>query len=157
MKLIIDVEKDYYEMLKYNVEHGQEYKPFEIIANGTPYEPKGDLISREALKKYARIVNDKDLGRLHVVDVSDIDNAPIVEDWKLEHKAYNEGFKDGVDQGIKLSERPQGEWIKEDNGKTTDVYRCSICGRSIMLCKNADLSKYPFCHCGADMKGGAEE
>ncbi len=44
MKLIIDVEKDYYEMLKYNVEQGQEYKPFEIIANGIPYEdrPQGD-------------------------------------------------------------------------------------------------------------------
>ena len=44
MKLIIDVEKDYYEMLKYNVEHGQEYKPFEIIANGIPYEerPQGE-------------------------------------------------------------------------------------------------------------------
>ena len=38
MKLLIDVEKDYYEMLKYNVEHGTKYKPFEIIANGIPYE-----------------------------------------------------------------------------------------------------------------------
>ena len=37
------------------------------------------LISREALKKYARIVFDKDLGRLQVVDVSDIDNVPTVE------------------------------------------------------------------------------
>ena len=46
MKLIIDVEKDYYEMIKYNVEHGQEYKPFEIIANGIPYEerPQGEWI-----------------------------------------------------------------------------------------------------------------
>ena len=46
MKLIIDVEKDYYEMLKYNVEHGQKYKPFEIIANGIPYEerPQGEWI-----------------------------------------------------------------------------------------------------------------
>lgn len=40
MKLIIDVEKDYWEMIKYNVEHGQEYKPFEIIANGIPYEKR---------------------------------------------------------------------------------------------------------------------
>ena len=40
MKLLIDVKKDYYEMIKYNVEHGQEYKPFEIIANGIPYEEK---------------------------------------------------------------------------------------------------------------------
>lgn len=44
MKLIIEVEKDYYEMIKYNVEHGQEYKPFEIIANGIPYEAtQGDI------------------------------------------------------------------------------------------------------------------
>jgi hypothetical protein len=46
MKLMIEVEKDYYEMLKYNVEHGEKYKPFEIIANGVPYEerPQGEWI-----------------------------------------------------------------------------------------------------------------
>ena len=38
IKLVIDIEKDYYEQLKYNVEHGQDYKPFEIIANGIPYD-----------------------------------------------------------------------------------------------------------------------
>ena len=60
-----------------------------------------------------------------------------------------------VANGIPYEERPQGEWIKEPNGRTTDIYRCSICGRSILLCKGADLSKYPFCNCGAKMKGGA--
>ena len=55
MKLIIDVEKDYYEMIKYNVEHGQDYKTFEIIANGVPYNPTGDSISREGLKE---VIND---------------------------------------------------------------------------------------------------
>ena len=40
-----------------------------------------DLISREALKKCARVVFDKDLGRLRVVDVSDIDNAPTVKTY----------------------------------------------------------------------------
>lgn len=50
----------------------------------------------------------------------------------------------------------EGEWIKTNNGRTTDVYTCSICKRSILLCKNADLSKYPFCHCGAKMKGGGD-
>ena len=46
MKLIIDIEKDYYEMLKYFVEHGDKYKPIEIIANGIPYEErtKGEWI-----------------------------------------------------------------------------------------------------------------
>ena len=44
MKLIIDVEKDYYEIIKYNVEQGQKYKPWEIIANAIPYEerPQGE-------------------------------------------------------------------------------------------------------------------
>ena len=47
MKLIVDVEKDYYEIIKYNVEHGQKYKPWEIIANGIPYEerPQGEWIA----------------------------------------------------------------------------------------------------------------
>ena len=39
-----------------------------------------------------------------------IDNAPTIETSKIEHKAYNEGFKDGVEQGIRLSDRPQGKW-----------------------------------------------
>ena len=47
MKRIIDVENDYFEIIKYNVEHGQKYKPFEIIADSIPYEerPKGEWIS----------------------------------------------------------------------------------------------------------------
>ena len=40
MKLIIDIKNDYYEMVKYYVEHGEKYKPFEIIANGKPYEER---------------------------------------------------------------------------------------------------------------------
>lgn len=45
MKLIIDVEKDYYEIIKHSVEHGQDYKPFEIIANGIPYDKVIDEVT----------------------------------------------------------------------------------------------------------------
>lgn len=38
MKIVIDIEEDYYEMIKYNVGNGYDYKPLVIIANGTPYE-----------------------------------------------------------------------------------------------------------------------
>ena len=62
-----------------------------------------DLISREALKKYARIVFDKDLGRLRVVDVSDIDNAPTVELERVKNE-LNE---------LK-PERPQGDLISRE-------------------------------------------
>lgn len=41
--------------------------------------------------------------------IDEIDNAPTVETKKLEYKAYNDGFKDGVEQGIKLSKTPQGK------------------------------------------------
>lgn len=46
MKRIIDIDEDYYENLKYTVEQGQKYKPWEIIVNSTPYEerPQGEWI-----------------------------------------------------------------------------------------------------------------
>lgn len=56
MKLIIDIEKDYYEILKYNVEHEQNYKPWNIIAKGIPYEerPQG-----EWLEHYSKEMSEK--------------------------------------------------------------------------------------------------
>ena len=54
-------------------------------------------------------------------------------------------------------ERPQGDWIEkvERRGcfagdKTVYSYTCPFCGVK-------EFKKYPFCHCGADMRGGAEE
>ena len=102
----------------------------ELQASEQEEQTKGDLISREALKKYARVVFDKDLGRLRVVDVSNIDNAPTV---------VNEMLK---------SERPKGKWITrtEDNGVNYRFY-CSCCNREVLLITE-------FCpNCGADMRG----
>ena len=44
MKLIIDIDNDYFEIIKYRVEHGDDYKPYTLIANGIPYEerPQGE-------------------------------------------------------------------------------------------------------------------
>ena len=76
-----------------------------------------DLISRDALKakcircssewcskesRYCKTCSSA------IVTREMIDNAPTVETSKIEHKAYNEGFKDGVEQGIRLSESPAG-------------------------------------------------
>ena len=39
MKLIIDIPEDYYEIIKHHVDNHQlDYRPFEIIANGTPLD-----------------------------------------------------------------------------------------------------------------------
>lgn len=39
IKLIVEVPKDYYEIIKHDVEHHlTDYRPFEIIANGAPLD-----------------------------------------------------------------------------------------------------------------------
>lgn len=79
-----------------------------------------------------------------------IDNAPIVETSKIEYKAYNEGFKDGVDQGIKLSERPHGKWLLCED---SNFSKCSICG---VIWLNEECNNY--CpNCGADMRKGGNK
>ena len=61
-------------------------------------------------------------------------------------------------------ERPQGEWIKEDDEKLEGWYRCSKCGRRVedltddvvihAGCEDYTIADiYPYCHCGADMRG----
>lgn len=61
MKRIIDIENDYYEIIKYNVGNGYDYKPLVIIANSTPYEEtsKSDSISRSDLLEKEEKKNDK--------------------------------------------------------------------------------------------------
>lgn len=38
MKLIIDIDKDYYEIMKYEVQNGNDFKPIRIIGNGIPLD-----------------------------------------------------------------------------------------------------------------------
>ena len=90
MKLIIEIDEYYFEIIKHDFETGAYYKPFEIIANGKPYE-----------------------------------------------------------------ERPQGEWIVLVDADNIQTCKCSICGRMVDIA-NREFDKFPYCHCGAKMKGGAE-
>ena len=63
----------------------------------------------------------------------------------------------------KYEERPQGEWVMQRHDLDGCFYTCSNCGRMIRIPlfiddpeDNETLADYPFCHCGAEMKGGAE-
>ena len=115
-----------------------------------------DLISREALKNEIEKVsrfNDGTYKWLHLNGVYNaIDNAPAIETTKAEHKAYNEGFKDGVNQGIKLSERPQGKWLKD-----YVHFKCSNCGEEAPYIYPNEHERFievrtNYCpHCGARM------
>ena len=54
-----------------------------------------------------------------------------------------------------VRENMHGKWISELElyGEGKWNYQCSVCGRSIRLEQNEILDDYPFCHCGADMRG----
>ena len=61
----------------------------------------------------------------------------------------------------KLNELPQiqpdrikGHWI--EIALSNHTYKCSVCGRLLVNItdgKNNVAKKYPYCHCGADMRG----
>lgn len=89
------------------------------------------------------------------------DDTSIVK-WK---KNDNDEWKSAeISDLIKAYEkRQQGEWIKvkadrmsiDMSGEIVTGYKCSICGRYIVTLPSK-LVDYPFCHCGAEMKGGAK-
>ena len=51
-------------------------------------------------------------------------------------------------------ERKKGRWLELTN--TNHTYVCSVCGRMLVNItdgKNMVSKNYPYCHCGADMRG----
>ena len=59
-----------------------------------------------------------------------------------------------------LEERKVGKWILNDNQGVQAVgyktYHCSECNREISSKYHGKISllkEYPYCHCGAEMKG----
>lgn len=55
-------------------------------------------------------------------------------------------------------ERKKGRWIVKEIGCKLTSYKCSECGRYITNDTGYDVKEdYPFCHCGADMRGEQDE
>lgn len=76
-----------------------------------------------------------------------IDSAPTVE------YTFEEAFQKTVcENKLYCPARPKGEWIIIDDTEKF-IAKCSICGR---IEDSRMVKDYPFCHCGAKMKGGAE-
>ena len=51
-------------------------------------------------------------------------------------------------------ERKTGKWILVEESIKIAAYKCSECGRTVWTDKGYDVMKdYPFCHCGAEMRG----
>lgn len=126
--------------------------------------PKGDLISRDALKHrfaqitYIRFTADMGQGGFEMFSEKEIEkiinNAPAVDISGNEYFPYRSAYFNGVADG-RATAIPQGEWIEGKNGNI----KCNQCGCEIrysyLTGNEPDFPK--FCpNCGAKMKGGAE-
>ena len=168
IKLIVEIPEKYYEACKDAVEESYPSQIEEVIANGTPYIPSGDLISRNAVIRMFNTMDrykadklilqdtDKEFPGNEVFIVDDcyeqldlIDNAPTapLPDFKA-------GYKQAIIDGRANYSRSQGEWINpSENPEFSNrefFYDCSICG-------NTQMDETNFCpNCGADMREGAK-
>lgn len=80
--------------------------------------------------------------------------------WLQDHdrQIYEQGKRDGIE------ERKTGRWIAQKISNSWSDYKCSECGRILtVLYSFGDIptvsdvvNDYPFCHCGAKMKGVGE-
>jgi len=144
-----------------------------------------DLISREYMKKaieqffvrekyyHPHSKGRKTIPTEEVIDI--IDNAPTVEpetkvvaNVTFDKEQMEELVEKAKADILAQIERPIGKWkvfmVGREGEKIINItYHCSECGRSIVYIPNSVdpdettfLAKYPFCHCGADMRGGAE-
>ena len=67
-----------------------------------------------------------------------------------------EAFKVALEALEALKQEPareHGEWMFEYDNHIAKFYHCSVCGRKLTVLSGHDLSEFPYCHCGADMRG----
>lgn len=88
-----------------------------------------------------------------------------ISKWKKEFREYVDSLDIARDdwKGIieyigelpsAQPERIKGHWIAITSWNNT--YKCSVCGRLLVNItdgKNKVAKNYPYCHCGADMRG----
>ena len=124
------------------------------LANATPYNPTGDCISREDLRKeVTEKVNFTTVDGHIAYDkmLKLIDNAPTVEP-RIEYGTDGQPYKLSMTNG-KEHERPQGEWMPKRLWDNTHIWVCSECGNQN---KHGITVEKACWKCGAKMKGGAE-
>ena len=80
MKLVIDIDEDYYKILKHDVESGMDYRPCVLIANGTPLPKHSRLIDADVLMEYCHNQKTK------TIDCNDIARFPTIVEAESEEK-----------------------------------------------------------------------
>ena len=149
MKLIIDISDKMFDTFKKhgimtfdNLDEYDRDMMADAIATGTPYNPSGDCISREDLKK-------------------EFDKECQCDCSVCEHSRFD-SFKGYyhcglIDNAPTVETRPKGKWINHRNDYGHNIADCSLCGKA-MQWHDEDEDGIPrFCwYCGADMKGSEE-
>ena len=84
MKIVIDIDEDYYELIKHYVKEDHfDFKPYITIANGTPL-PKGHgrLIDADALdekvEKHRKMLKISRYDRDLILHYTDVEMAPTI-------------------------------------------------------------------------------
>lgn len=83
--------------------------------------------------------------------ISHVDDVPYIKEHPnvgLLWKAWIESLPSAQPERIK------GHWVEIASSNHT--YKCSVCGRLLVNItdgKNNVAKNYPYCHCGADMRG----
>lgn len=81
-----------------------------------------------------------------------VDKEELIKALNYDRQQYEKGYADAKTE----YQRPQGEWKEVTKGIDSNTYECPFCGR-LINCDRPRLKLYPFCHCGADMRGDENE
>lgn len=100
---------------------------------------------------------------MRLIDADALQKA-IIKAFAINNEAYLlEGSEKKIWELINKAqtikpERKAGKWITYTKGSVVTAYKCSECGRTVRDDTGYDVAKdYPFCHCGADMRGDSNE
>ena len=70
MQIVIEISEYYYEILKHDVEHGNDYVPIKLIANGIPL-PKG----------HGRLIDADRLRSMYSINQANFNTVVGIQKW----------------------------------------------------------------------------
>ena len=97
---------------------------------------------------------DRDTLKKSIIDAGQSSRRyKLGEVWELNGAEIEEV----IDAQLPIEERKKGKWIISNTNSKVTTYKCSECGRIVHDDTGYEVLKdYPYCHCGADMRGKQE-
>ena len=92
-----------------------------------------------------------------VIDIPDGYVGVIMSNQRMEGSAMDKLIRQAIINGTPYEERPKGEWIEKVERRGCFAGDRTVYSYTCPFCKVTEFKKYPFCHCGADMRGNTNE